>query len=205
MADKPLLAWSVDLCQSCELVDQIVIVLGERNLALGKELATNRGWSKVVKVCLGGRRRQDSVRLGLEQLKGCNTAIIHDGARPFLTHELISNGLKAVAKTGAASAAVPVKDTIKLSDAQMIVSETLDRKKLWAIQTPQVFSFDIITEAHAKVVEDVTDDASLVERLGHKVTLYRGSYHNIKVTTSEDWILAEAIAKERECASRHRV
>jgi len=145
------------------------------------------------------------MKLGLEHLTGCNVVIIHDGARPFLTDRLIHDGLKAAANTGAATAAVPVKDTIKLSDKHLIVSETLDRKMLWAVQTPQVFGFNIITEAHAKVVGDVTDDASLVERLGYKVALYRGSYHNIKVTTSEDWILAEAIAQERECASRNRV
>jgi 2-C-methyl-D-erythritol 4-phosphate cytidylyltransferase len=200
LADRPLLAWSVDRCQNCELVDQIVIVLSKKNLALGTELTTKRCWSKVIKVCVGGRRRQDSVKLGLKQLGNCDVVIIHDGARPFLSHSL-----KAVEKTGSASAAVPVKDTIKLSDEHMMVSETLDRKKLWSTQTPQVFRFDIITEAHAKITTDVTDDASLVERLGYKVTLYRGAYDNIKITTSEDWILAEAIAQERVSAGRHRI
>jgi len=205
LADKPLLAWSVDICQHCELIDQIIIVLNERNLKLGAELTAQRGWSKVAEVCLGGQRRQDSVKLGLKVLKNCTLVIIHDGARPFLTHGLIHNGLKAVEKTGAASAAVPVKDTIKLSDDHLVVSETLERRKLWAIQTPQIFSFDIITEAHEKVADDVTDDASLAERLGYKVKLYRGSYQNIKVTTPEDWILAEAIAQERESANRNRI
>jgi 2-C-methyl-D-erythritol 4-phosphate cytidylyltransferase len=205
LADRPLLAWSVDICQNCELVDQIVIVLSKENLVLGTELTTKRCWSKVIKVCVGGRRRQDSVKLGLKQLGNCDVVIIHDGARPFLSHSLVYNGLKAVEKTGSASAAVPVKDTIKRSDEYMMVGETLDRKKLWSIQTPQVFRFDIITEAHAKVTSDVTDDASLVERLGYKVTLYRGAYDNIKITTSEDWILAEAIAQERVSAGRHRI
>jgi 2-C-methyl-D-erythritol 4-phosphate cytidylyltransferase len=205
LADKPLLAWSVDICQNCELIDQIVIVLSRRNLEVGIELTAKRAWSKVMKVCLGGRRRQDSVKFGLKQLRNCGLVIIHDAARPFLSHNLIHNGLKAVKKTGSASAAVPVKDTIKLGDEHMLVNETLDRRRLWTIQTPQVFRFDIIAEAHAKVSDDVTDDAGLVERLGYKVALYMGSYHNMKVTTSEDWTLAEAIAKERESASRHRV
>lgn len=205
LAHKPLLAWSVDICQDCELVEQIVIVLSEGNLKSGKELVAKRGWSKVVKVCLGGRRRQDSVRRGLKGLKNCDLVIIHDGARPFLTHALIHNGLKAVKETGAAAAAVPVKDTVKLADDNQMVSQTLERQRLWAVQTPQVFLFDIIAQAHEQVADDVTDDASLVERLGHKVKLYKGSYHNMKITTPDDWTLAEAIAMEREGASRHRL
>ncbi|MBM4453198.1 MAG: 2-C-methyl-D-erythritol 4-phosphate cytidylyltransferase [Chloroflexi bacterium] len=204
LADKPLLAWSVDICQDCEMVEQIVIVLSASNLKSGKDLVTKRGWSKVVKVCLGGRRRQDSVRQGLKGLKNCDVVIIHDGARPFLTHDLIHNGLKAVQETGAAASAVPVKDTIKVAD-NLIVSQTLERQHLWAVQTPQVFRFDVIAQAHEQVTDDVTDDASLVERLGHKVRLYKGSYQNIKITTPEDWTLADAIAREREGASRHRL
>ncbi|MBM3166262.1 MAG: 2-C-methyl-D-erythritol 4-phosphate cytidylyltransferase [Chloroflexi bacterium] len=204
LAHKPLLAWSVDTCQDCEMVEQIVIVLSASNLKSGKDLVTKRGWSKVVKVCLGGRRRQDSVRQGLKGLKNCDVVIIHDGARPFLTHDLIHNGLKAVQETGAAASAVPVKDTIKVAD-NLIVSQTLERQHLWAVQTPQVFRFDVIAQAHEQVTDDVTDDASLVERLGHKVRLYKGSYQNIKITTPEDWTLADAIAREREGASRHRL
>jgi 2-C-methyl-D-erythritol 4-phosphate cytidylyltransferase len=205
LADKPLLAWSVDICQDCELVEQIVIVLSERNLRSGMDLAAKRGWSKVIKVCLGGRRRQDSVRQGLKWLKNCDCVIIHDGARPFLTHDLIHNGLKVVKETGAAAAAVPVKDTVKLADDNLMVSQTLERQRLWVVQTPQVFRFDIIAQAHEQMTDDVTDDASMVERLGHKVKLYKGSYRNMKITTPDDLTLAEAIAREREGASRHRV
>ncbi|MBM3149621.1 MAG: 2-C-methyl-D-erythritol 4-phosphate cytidylyltransferase [Chloroflexi bacterium] len=198
LVNKPLLAWSVDICQDCELIEQIVIVLSNSNLRLGKELVAKRGWSKVVKVCLGGRRRQDSVWRGLKWLKNCDVVIIHDGARPFLTHDLVHNGLKAVQETGVAAAAVPVKDTIKLAD-NLMVNQTLERQRLWAVQTPQVFRFDIIVQAHEKVSEDVTDDTSMVEQMGYRVKLYEGSYQNIKITTPEDWTLAEAIAKERGC------
>jgi 2-C-methyl-D-erythritol 4-phosphate cytidylyltransferase len=197
LAGRPLLAWSVDVCQSCELINQIVIVLHETRLDLGQRLVAERGWSKVVGVCPGGKRRQDSVRQGLSKLKGCDWAIVHDGARPFLTLDLIRDGLEAARTTGAAVAAVPVKDTIKLGGSDFMVRETLNRRELWSAQTPQVFRFDIITKAHEQVKEDVTDGASMVEQLGYKVRLYMGSYENIKITTPEDLALAEVIAGKK--------
>ena len=197
LAGKPLLAWSVDVCQSCELLSQIVIVLNESNLDSGRNLVAERGWSKVVGVCLGGERRQDSVRQGLKELKRCDWVVIHDGARPFLTLDLIRDGLEAARGTGAATAAVPVKDTIKLGDDNEMVRETLHRQRLWAVQTPQVFRFDIITRAHGQVTDEVTDDATLAERLGYEVKLYMGSYQNIKITTPGDLALAEIVVKDR--------
>jgi 2-C-methyl-D-erythritol 4-phosphate cytidylyltransferase len=197
LAGKPILAWSVDVCQNCELLSQIVIVLNESNLDSGRNLVAERGWSKVVGVCLGGERRQDSVRRGLKELKRCDWVVIHDGARPFLTLDLVRDGLEAARETRAATAAVPVKDTIKLSDDNEMVRETLHRQRLWAIQTPQVFRFGIIARAHEQTTDEVTDDATLVERLGYKVKLYMGSYHNIKITTPEDLALAEIMAKDR--------
>jgi 2-C-methyl-D-erythritol 4-phosphate cytidylyltransferase len=197
LAGKPLLAWSVDVCQSCELVNQIVIVLHETKLDLGRRLAAERGWSKVVEVCPGGKRRQDSVRQGLSKLKGCEWVIVHDGARPFLTPDLIRDGLEAARTTGAAVAAVPVKDTIKIGNSDLMVRATLNRQELWAAQTPQVFRFDIIAKAHEQVKDDVTDGASMIEKLGYKVKLYMGSYDNIKITTLEDLALAEIIAGKK--------
>jgi len=197
LGGKPLFAWAVDICQSCKLVDQIVIVLNETKLDLGRGLAKDRRWSKVVEICSGGRRRQDSVRQGLNELEDCDWVIIHDGARPFLTADLIRDGLEAAQATGAAVAAVPIKDTVKLGGSDMMVSSTLNRQELWAVQTPQIFRFDIIAEAHEQVKEDVTDDASMVEHTGHKVKLYMGSYNNIKITTPEDLALAELIAGRR--------
>jgi 2-C-methyl-D-erythritol 4-phosphate cytidylyltransferase len=197
LAGKPLLAWSVDVCQSCEMIDQIAIVLHETKLDLGRRLAAERGWSKVVEVCPGGKRRQDSVRQGLSKLKGCEWVIVHDGARPFLTLDLIRDGLETARTTGAAVAAVPVKDTIKIINSDLMVRETLNRQELWAAQTPQVFRFDIIAKAHEQIKDDVTDGASMVERLGYKVKLYMGSYDNIKITTLEDLALAEIIAGKK--------
>jgi len=197
LAGKPLLAWSVDFCQTCKLVDQIAIVLNENKLDLGRKLAADRRWSKVLEICAGGKRRQDSVRQGLNELEDCDWVVIHDSARPFLTTDLIRDGLEAAQATGAAVAAVPIKDTVKLGGGDMMVSKTLNRQELWAIQTPQIFRFDIIAEAHEQIKEDVTDDASMVEHLGRKVKLYMGSYNNIKITTPEDLALAELIAGKR--------
>jgi 2-C-methyl-D-erythritol 4-phosphate cytidylyltransferase len=191
---KSLLAWSVDTCQGYSLVQQIVLVLNDKDLARGRKLKEERGWFKVT-LCPGGARRQDSVREGLRRIRACDWVMIHDGARPFLTLNLIKDGLEIVEEVGAAVAAVPVKDTIKLADYGRLIEETLQRDKLWAAQTPQIFSFDMITKAYENLATEVTDDAAAVERLGYKVKLYMGDYKNIKVTTPEDLALARIIAK----------
>jgi 2-C-methyl-D-erythritol 4-phosphate cytidylyltransferase len=195
LAGKPLLAWSVDVCQNYCMITKIVLVLSHSNIDLGHKLVSERNWAKVVSICLGGKRRQDSVREGLDKLHKCNWIIIHDAARPFLTSTLLDDGVKAAQETGAAIAAVPVKDTIKLSDSEGIIKETLPRERLWNIQTPQVFRFDVIKRAYDTINNDVTDDASLVEQSGGKVKLYQGSYGNIKITTLDDMIIAETLAR----------
>jgi 2-C-methyl-D-erythritol 4-phosphate cytidylyltransferase len=195
LGGKPLLAWSVDVCQTCSLVRQIVLVLNEKDLARGQKLKDERIWSKVA-LCQGGVRRQDSVSRGLRYIRDCDRVMIHDGARPFLTPSLIEDGLKIARETGAAVAAVPVNDTIKLADSEKLIKETLNRDRLWAAQTPQIFDFDVIMRAYESVAVEVTDDAAAVERLGHEVKLYMGSLGNMKVTTPEDLILARIIARE---------
>jgi 2-C-methyl-D-erythritol 4-phosphate cytidylyltransferase len=194
---KPLLAWSVDTCQRYSLVQQIALVLNDEDLARGKKLKKKSGWSKVT-LCPGGTRRQDSVKEGLRLIRNCDWVIIHDGARPFLTPDLIGDGLKIVGDIGAAVAAVPVKDTIKFAADERLIGETLQRDRLWAAQTPQIFGFDVITKAYENLSAEVTDDATAVERLGHKVQLYMGDYKNIKVTTTEDLALARIIAGKWE-------
>lgn len=191
---KPLLAWSVDVCQECPVVQQIVIVLQEHNMRLGESLVQERGWTKA-SVCLGGPKRQDSAKEGMKRLRDCRWAVMHDGARPFLTPELIWNGVEAARETGAAVAAVPVKDTIKLADDGGLVTATLERRRLWAIQTPQVFALDVIAQAYQELTTEVSDDAAAVELGEGAVKLYMGSYRNIKVTTSEDLMLAEVLAQ----------
>jgi len=201
---RPLLVWAVEPFQGCDRVNQIVIVLGVRNLERGQRLLREYNWTKVTAICAGGERRQDSVAEGLKRLEGCDWVVVHDGARPCLTPELIEKGLAAARETGAAIPAVPVKDTIKLVSDDF-VERTPRRENLWAAQTPQVFRFELLAQAHAEVSEKVSDDALMVERLGHRVKVYPGSYTNIKVTTPEDLELAEIILRRRISASRDRI
>lgn len=193
LAGKPLLAWAVEAFENCPLVGKIVVVLNNDNLGQGKALAQKLGWKKVKGFCLGGARRQDSVRAGLERLGTCAWVIIHDGARPCIDQNLIAQGLALAQKEGAAVAAFPLHDTIKEVGQLGEILGTIPRERLWAAQTPQVFRYDIIWEAHQRVRETATDDAALVETLGYPVKVYEGSRYNIKVTTPEDLILAELV------------
>ena len=138
------------------------------------------------------------MRSGLDALTPCDWVIVHDGARPCLDLPMLERGLAAVQEAGAAVAGVPVKDTIKVVSDQGAVVDTPDRKSLWAAQTPQIFRYDLLRDAHDRCIEDVTDDAMMVESLGHSVKMFLGSYENLKVTTPEDLILAEAFLKQRE-------
>ena len=202
LAGKPLLANVIDVFQKCTVVDQIVLVLNEVNLERGRGLVEEGGFSKVVEICPGGERRQDSVNEGLKRLEGCQWVVIHDGARPCLSLDLIEQGLKEAEQSGAAIAAVPVKETIKVVEADGMIEFTPPRGYLWTAQTPQTFRFDIIREAYEQAKDEVTDDAALVEALGYKVKVYMGSYENIKVTTVEDLALAEFILEERNAGRR---
>ena len=193
LAGKPVLARAVDAFQKCGSVQQVVLVVNEQNLERCQQLVAESGWSKVTDVCPGGERRQDSVAAGLSHLSHCDWVVIHDGARPLVTADLIEHGLEAARETGAAVAAVPVTDTIKVAGDDRIVHQTPPRRNLWAVQTPQVFGFGIITEAYRQAKGEVTDDASLVEQSGYKVKLYMGSYANIKVTAPDDLALAEIL------------
>lgn len=187
----PLLARTVDAFEKCPLIDDVVVVLARRSLAQGRKLAAEYGWRKVVAVCPGGQRRQDSVKEGLSRLVDCQWVVIHDGARPCLDAALIERGLVAARESGAAIAGVPVRDTIKIVSRRRLVQQTPARQCLWAAQTPQVFRYDLITQAYSESSADVTDDASLVEQLGYKVEIFMGSYQNIKVTTPEDLAIVD--------------
>jgi 2-C-methyl-D-erythritol 4-phosphate cytidylyltransferase len=193
---KSVLARVIDIFQRCDLIDQIVIVLNEQNLGRGKRLVVRNGWSKVTGVCPGGERRQDSVVAGLNRLINCSWVVIQDGVRPLVTQNLIKSGLDAAAETGAAVAAVPVTDTIKVAGDDLIVQGTPPRQNLWAVQTPQVFRFDIITEAYRQLKYEVTDDARAVEHIGGRVKLFTGSYDNIKITTPDDLALAKILVRK---------
>ena len=196
LGDKPVLAWSLDIFQRCKAIKQIVLVLNEDNIAEGRALASRCKWTKLDHICTGGKRRQDSVKKGIENLKGLPFILIHDGARPFVSEDIIYRGIEAARHTGAAAAAVPVKDTIKMADSSDYITHTLNRSCLWSVQTPQIFHSDIIIRAYEHSTESVTDDASLVEKLGYKVKLYMGAYTNIKITTFEDIKFARHLAGE---------
>jgi len=193
LGGEPVLVRVVDVFQSCDLIDQIVVVVSKQTLKQWRPLVIEQGWFKVVDICPGGERRQDSVAAGLSRLRDCHWVVIHDGARPLVTEDLIRRGLAEAQETGAAVAAVPVTDTIKVAGDDRLVRSTPLRDNLWAVQTPQVFRLDIITKAYRRVKAEVTDDASLVEESGYKVKLYMGSYDNIKVTTPADLALAEVL------------
>jgi 2-C-methyl-D-erythritol 4-phosphate cytidylyltransferase len=195
---RPALARVLDTFQRCKKIDSIVVVVSAKNIAACQKLVKDEGWTKVKDVVTGGKRRQDSVAEGLKRTRDAEWVVIHDGARPLVTTDLIERGLAAAKATGAAVAAVPVTDTIKEVQDSEIVRSTLPRQNLRAIQTPQVFRRDVIEKAYKNAAGDVTDDAAFVENSGYQVKLYLGSYANIKITTPDDLAVAEALAKKYE-------
>jgi len=190
---KPLLAHTLSAFDGCRGVDRVVLVLSPENMERGRELVAEAGFSKVAAVCQGGERRQDSVRNGLEALASCQWVVVHDGARPLVTAGLIERGLEAAKETGAAIAALPIGDTVKEVEPPGLIGRTLSRGGLWAAQTPQVFRYDILREAHQRAQAEATDDAALVEELGYQVKVFEGSPRNMKVATAADLALVEAL------------
>ncbi len=199
---RPLLAHTVAAFEACPQAAEVVLVMGEHNLELGRDLAAREGWRKVQHVCLGGERRQDSVKAGLDRLHDCDWIMVHDGARPCVTPDLVEAGLACARETGAAIPGVPLSDTVKRLDGGGRVVETPPREQLRAVQTPQVFRADLLRQAYGLDLNSVTDDASLVERLGHTVSVFPGSPENLKVTTQVDLLLAEAILSGRAAAAQ---
>ncbi|MBI4330245.1 MAG: 2-C-methyl-D-erythritol 4-phosphate cytidylyltransferase [Chloroflexi bacterium] len=197
VAGKPVLSWVLETFQSCPGIAEIVMVLAGESVSRGRQLVLDNRWTKVSNVCPGGPRRQDSVREGLRHLGDCPIVAVHDGARPCVTSDVIERGIAGAAVFGAAIAAVPATDTVKRVSREGEVIETIPRNGLWLVQTPQVFLTDLLRKSYENVSGDVTDDAALVERLGHKVKVYMGSYENIKITAPEDLVIAEAIIKSR--------
>jgi 2-C-methyl-D-erythritol 4-phosphate cytidylyltransferase len=196
-AGKVILAHTVAVFEASPLIDEYVIVLNESNLMRGRALAYEEGWRKLKRIVTGGARRQDSVWAGL-QVWANDPALawvmVHDGARPFVTENILADGLRMAQAHGASVAAVPVKDTIKLVEPESgLVTATPPRDRLWAIQTPQIFQYSALVKAHEAAIAqnlDVTDDAMLLEHLGQPVRVYPASYTNFKITTPDDLVLA---------------
>jgi 2-C-methyl-D-erythritol 4-phosphate cytidylyltransferase len=193
VAGRPLLGHALAAFEACPLVDQVVVVLSAVNAP--DVLPLLPAFPKVVRTCMGGRRRQDSVRAGLHTIAPREWVVIHDGARPLVTPELIAAGLEAARETGAAVPALPLVETLKAADAAGFVLRTVSREGLWVVQTPQVFRYDLLLRAHNAALEEVTDDSALVEAIGGRVRLYPGSRTNIKVTTPEDVAIVEALLR----------
>lgn len=200
LAGEPILAHTVRLFATHPDIDEVVLVVSEADHA---EVTT---WILAEKlkavVTLGGAERQDSVRNGLASLSAnCDYVLVHDAARPFVTRKQISDMIKQVQQDQATIMAVPVKDTIKVVGATGLVESTPARESLWAVQTPQAFRMSLLREAHqaAEVAGKLgTDDAMLVEWLGHPVSIMNGSYENIKITTPDDLWFGDEILRKRK-------
>jgi len=189
---RPLVAYPIAACQACAAIDRVALVVAEDAFARAQALLRDEAFDKVCAVVAGGARRQDSVRAGLDALAGCDWVAVHDGARPLVTPELIERGFEAAGQTGAACCAIAAPDTVKEA-ADGRVLRTLDRSRLWLAQTPQVFRYDLLMDAHRRSEGDVTDDAALVEALGVEVRLFEGSSRNLKVSTPDDLALVQAL------------
>ena len=208
---KPLIWYALRVMEQSEIIDGCILVTGEADIDyMRREIVEKFGFHKVEAVVPGGRERYLSVANALragQDMGICDCGgyvFIHDGARPFLTHEILGRTYEAVKKYHACVAAVPVKDTIKISDGEGFAASTPSRSLLWSIQTPQVFETGLITKAYARLVKEaeglgrrgiqVTDDAGVVELFTDiKVKLVEASYENIKITTPGDLVLAEAL------------
>ncbi len=201
----PLIVYSLRVFNKLASVRQIIVVASSESNGEIASLARKYKINKLTDIVPGGSRRQDSVNNGLKFLDAkAGVVLIHDAARPFIDKNLVSRLIRKADTIGAAIAAVPVKATIKQSamlnhkHSGSVVKSTLDRSRLWEIQTPQVFRKDIIIEAYRRFnKENFTDDSALVEKLGKRVALEMGFYSNIKITTPEDLIIAGALLKEK--------
>jgi 2-C-methyl-D-erythritol 4-phosphate cytidylyltransferase len=201
LGDRPLLVHTLQGLSQSPLIDTVVLVVPADWVSKAKaELVEPHRLTKVGAVVAGGARRQDSVAAGLEALPPeVNLVVVHDGVRPFVTAEMVAAVVEAAKDVGAAVTAVPVTDTVKKVDGGVVV-ETLRRERLVSVQTPQAFSRSLLAEALGRAETDGvagTDEAALVERLGHPVRVVSGSPYNLKITTPEDWALAEALLRAK--------
>lgn len=199
---KPVLYYSLSCFQNSREIEEIIVVTGKDSINFCKqEIIEAYGFSKVKAVIAGGRERYDSVYAGLCACEDSDYVFIHDGARPFLTEDMIRRGKEVVLASGACVIGMPSKDTIKIADENGMVASTPSRSLVWNIQTPQIFSYTAIREAYERArqqnMADITDDAMVMERFGNiKIKLVEGSYENIKITTPEDILVAEKILEK---------
>ena len=198
---RPLISYALEAFeQSC--ADELVLVTGAGEESyVREEILPALGLTKLRAVVTGGKERYHSVYEGLKALQHCDYVLIHDGARPFIDHGIIERGLMAAAQTGASVTGMPSKDTVKIADEDGNVSETPDRSSVWIVQTPQIFRYPLIYDAYTSILKKemtgITDDAMVAEHeTGVKIRFSEGSYRNIKITTPEDLVIAEAFLRE---------
>lgn len=199
LGTKPVLAYSLDAFEKCPDVDGVILVVRKDRVEAARGLAQMFGCAKVKRVIAGGATRQMSVWNGLDVLGDDVTIVsVHDGARACITSQLISETIQSARRYDSGVAAVKINDTVKYVEKGNTVTKTIDRSKLWAVQTPQTFKRDLLEKAYRAVRkkgEAVTDEASAVELLGEKVRLVPSSFANMKITTPDDLAVAAALLK----------
>lgn len=200
LAGRPVVAFSLGLLERCSMIDEVILVVAEEYLSYAsKQIVDRFSFKKVNKITTGGETRQESVLAGLTACSASkDLVVIHDAARPFLTMDLLEQVVHKAGETDAAILAVPAKESVKQSDGRKVV-RTLKRETVWMAQTPQVFGYDRILEAHRRgeaAEYEATDDSELYEQYIGPVSVVMGSYQNIKITTSSDFALAREIVRE---------
>ncbi|MDO5541597.1 MAG: 2-C-methyl-D-erythritol 4-phosphate cytidylyltransferase [Eubacteriales bacterium] len=198
---KPVIYYALKTFQDCPFIDEIILITGEEDKEFCRhDIIEKYGLDKVGQIVSGGKERFHSVYNGLTAAQECDFVYIHDGARPFVTQNMLERLQKAAEEYHACVAGMPVKDTIKISDDNGFCASTPKRSLVWQIQTPQVFSYSLVKDAYQKLMDalaagkdlSVTDDAMVVECMtDHKVKLIEGAYSNLKITTPEDLKTAE--------------
>ena len=198
---KPLIYYSLAAFEQCPAIDAIVLVCRPDCVSQAQRILSDFHFKKVTGLADGGVERQNSVWNGLEKCSPTTEIVaVHDGARPLVTPALIESTITAARSFGAGIAATKVVDTIKEANADKTIIQTVDRTKLWAVQTPQTVRFQLLREAYAKVFEEkfvVTDEAAAVQLLGHRVDLVETPFLNLKITTPSDLAMAEALLRQR--------
>ncbi len=196
LGSLPVVAYSLKAFAAVSAVRRLVLVVSRERVARGQELVAHLGIPALV--CVGGEKRQDSVRNGLDALGDEDLVAIHDGARPLVSAKLIEACYQVAERDGAAIPAVPVRDTVKRASQDLWVTGTVDRSGLWAVQTPQAFRTELIRRAYQQLDRDVTDDAAAVELLGHPVRIVAGDPWNLKLTVRADMVVAQALIEEQQ-------
>ena len=201
--EKPVIYYALKAFQESN-VDEIVLVVGSGEIDFARdEIVQKYCLSKVTKIVEGGKERYHSVYEGLKAAEDADYVLIHDGARPFVNQDIILRSMEAVKEYGACVAGMPVKDTIKIADESGYAAETPERSKVWMVQTPQTFSYELIRDAYCRMLQNentsITDDAMVVETMTDtRVKLVEGDYRNIKITTPEDLLIAEALSVDNK-------